>query len=371
MNQINETNNVNNALNIGPKMRVYQVNVEGISCAKSDFLSKQFKAENIDIGVIQETHTTSLENIMARGKIPGYDLVVSELSRSHGIATYKRTSMKDVSVVNSITADNIYSSTVAIGSMSITNVYKAPPAKWPQHVLKTFPHPAVYIGDFNSHHRDWGYSTNDENGESIANWASINELHLVHDLKAKGTFFSRVHRRDYNPDLCFVSTDEEGSPLCVTRKVLSAFPNSQHRPVIIEIGMSIPIINSIPRPRWNFQKANWTKYQEKIDASVRFIPPDPKNYDRFAKLIIATAKQCVPRGYRKEYIPCWSEDSDRLYNEFIETESPEVAKELMESLDDARRSKWIHTVESIDMRRSSRKAWSLIRKLGGASPVEL
>lgn len=75
----------------------------------------------------------------------------------------------------------------------------------------------------------------------------------------------------------------------------------------------------------------------------------------------------MPRGYRKEYIPCWSEDSDRLYNEFIETESPEVAKELMQSLDDARRSKWIHTVENIDMRRSSRKAWSLIRKLGGAS----
>lgn len=197
-------------------------------------------------------------------------------------------------------------------------------------------------------------------------WASAQELHLVHDAKDRGTFYSRAHRREYTPDLCFVSTDNKGWPLNVTKRVLPAFPNSQHRPITIEVGVSIPIISSTKRPRWIFIKANWKKFMTKIDAAVRFIPPEPRNYDRFANLIITTGKQCITRGYRKEYIPCWSEESDRLYNEFLETEDPETAKELIQSLDEARKQKWIHTVENIDMKRSSRKGWSLLRKLGGA-----
>lgn len=157
--------------------------------------------------------------------------------------------------------------------------------------------------------------------------------------------------------------------LTVTRRVLPIFPNSQHRPVVIKVGMSIPVISSVPRPRWNFQKSNWSKFQTKVDSAVRFIPPEPKNYDRFTNLIISTAKQCVPRGYRKEYIPCWSEDSDRLYNELQETEDVETAKELLKSLDEARKERWTQTVENIDMKRSSRKGWALIRKLGGASKI--
>lgn len=112
------------------------------------------------------------------------------------------------------------------------------------------------------------------------------------------------------PYLCFVSSDEKGFPLQTAREVMSSFPNSQHRPVIIEVGLSIPIITSTQRPRWNFRKANWNKY---ADAAIRFISPAPTNYNRFANLVISTAKKC----YRKEYIHCWSEDSDSIYPEFL------------------------------------------------------
>lgn len=37
------------------------------------------------------------------------------------------------------------------------------------------------------------------------------------------------------------------------------------------------------------------------------------------------------------------------------------------SLGEARRKIWIHTAENINMTRSIRKGWALIRKLGGAS----
>lgn len=100
-----------------------------------------------------------------------------------------------------------------------------------------------------------------------------------------------------------------------------------------------------------------------------FVSSLARNYDRFANLVVTTAKKCVPRGYRKEYIPCWNENTDRLYAEFQDNEDPETAKELLKSLDEARKQRWINTVENIDLSRSSRKGWSLIGKLGGGSKL--
>jgi len=37
------------------------------------------------------------------------------------------------------------------------------------------PHPAVLVGDFNSHHPDWGYQEANLNGESLQEWA-LNRL---------------------------------------------------------------------------------------------------------------------------------------------------------------------------------------------------
>lgn len=295
--------------NVGATSRICQINVEGMSRSKSEFLSKFLAEMNLDVLLIQETHASSMENLNARGKIVGYDVIAAEHSSAHGIAIYVKQGISNVSVVESTTSSNIYTSVIRIGSLSITNVYKSPQTQWSDHVLNIQPHPALYAGDFNSHHTEWGYRTNDENGESVVSWAAAGELHLVHDAKDKKTFHSKIHGTETNPDLCFVSTDTEGNPLQVTREVLPLFPNSQHRPVIFEVGLSIPIITSIPRPRWNFQKANWSQYATQLDTAIRFIPPLPQNYNRFANLVISTAKKCVPRGYRKEYIPCWNEDS--------------------------------------------------------------
>lgn len=370
MSQNRNQNNQNNCTrDVGPTLRICQINVEGISCAKSDYLSRLCADENIDVALIQETHTATMEDLNKRGKVEGFEMIVAENSNVHGIATYVKRNVVDVDVIESSIKDLIHTSTIQAGFLKITNVYKPPNTQWDDSVMKTFSHPAIYAGDFNSHHTEWGYGSNDSNGESLVEWASNNELHLVHEPKDRGTFHSRVHRRDYNPDLCFVSADSEGFPLHVTRKVLSSFPNSQHRPVILEVGIRIPLIASVPRPRWNFRKADWNSLKEQLDAAIRFIPPLVKNYERFTRLVINTAKKCIPRGYRKEYIPCWNEDSDRLFEEFRESEDPEIAKELLKSLDEARRMRWIETVESIDMTHSSRKGGSVIRKLGGASRV--
>lgn len=196
---------------------------------------------------------------------------------------------------------------------------------------------------------------------------------MVYDPKDKKSFHSRIWNTETNPDLCFVSADSEGFPLqikrLIKREVCPSLPNSQHRPIIYEIGLSIPIITSVPRPRWNFRKADWAQYSSQLDAAIRFVSPTAGNYIRFTRLAINIAKKCIPRGYRKEYIPCWNEDSDRLYAEFQDNDDPETAKELLKSLDEARKQRWISTVENLNLTHSSRAGWSLIRRLGGSNKL--
>lgn len=118
----------NKTRSLGPKVRICQINVEGISCAKSDYMAKAFEEENIDIALIQETHTANLGNLLARGSIAGYELVAAEFSKAHGIATYVKNNTKDVKVIASETFERTYTSTISVGSLKVTNVYKAPTA---------------------------------------------------------------------------------------------------------------------------------------------------------------------------------------------------------------------------------------------------
>lgn len=216
-----------------------------------------------------------------------------------------------------------------ICGVTIVNVYKPPNIIWMDSPIIAQSGPAVYVGDFNSHHTSWGYREDNRNGNSLCDWADRNQLHLVYDAKDRGTFRSARWRQEYNPDLCFVSSNDRNQPLPSSRSVLRNFPNSQHRPVKITIGVTIPIVESIQKPRWNFQKANWPKFQQEVDANIRWIAPRRKNYNRFVGIISAAAKRNIPRGYRKEYIPGWSNDLEQLYKEFEESGDSEISEELL------------------------------------------
>lgn len=127
---------------------------------------------------------------------------------------------------------------------------------------------AVYAGDFNSHHSNWGYTSDDINGLQLNRWSERNNLWLLFDAKDRGTFHSARWQQDYNPDLTFASMDEEHKPLISKRTVLENFPRSQHRQIIISVGLEFPLVNSIQKPRWNFNLADWPLFQEKLDHST-------------------------------------------------------------------------------------------------------
>ncbi|XP_049814006.1 uncharacterized protein LOC126260712 [Schistocerca nitens] len=151
-----------------------------------------------------------------------------------------------------------------------------------------------------------------------------------------------------------------------TRRVLEAFPRSQHLVIIVEIGLSIPIIKSPPVPRWNLRKADWGKYKSFIDKTINRIPPSPENYQRFVNMIYKGALKAIPRGARREYIPCWSEECESLLEQYERSGVDETAERLINTMNEERRNRWKMAMENLDFTDSSRKSWGLLWKLGGA-----
>ena len=90
-------------------------------------------------------------------------------------------------------------------------------------------------------------------------------------------------------------------------------------------------------------------------------------YTRFTGALMKAAHSAIPhRGFRPAYIPCMDAECSALLKQYEESGDPDIADHLIESLDAARRQRWEESTSQMDFTRSSRKSWSLIRRLGAA-----
>ena len=92
--------------------------------------------------------------------------------------------------------------------------------------------------------------------------------------------------------------------------------------------------------------------------SIHRIPPRSENYQRFCKLIITKAKKYIPRGVRKSYIPCWTNESEALFKKYKESGDPDTGKKLMMPLKEGRCKRWSEEMAALDFTHSSRRAWT-------------
>ncbi|UYV77627.1 hypothetical protein LAZ67_15001771 [Cordylochernes scorpioides] len=346
---------------LGRFLRICQINVEGLTTAKTEILERMGRDENIDIFALQETHIS--EDHISRLKIPNYDLIAYENHPRYGLAILTK---KDISNNSFPSIKSSHSISITHDSLTIHNIYKPPSQDWNQQVLPNTSHPSLYCGDFNSHHNSWGYTTTNTNGELLEEWANNNLLHLIYNPKQNGSFSSGRWNTRTNPDLCFVSTDHNNKPIPTTKRILKKFPKSQHHPIILEVGHFIPVTLKPFLPRWNLQKANWENFRAYIDQNINRIQPLPSNYFRFVGLLMKAGRKFIPRGHRKEYIPGWDKDTEELYRRYKDSDNEETAEMLINQLNSSRKEKWMQTVSDLDLTHSSRKGWDLLRKLGNA-----
>ena len=128
--------------------------------------------------------------------------------------------------------------------------------------------------------------------------------------------------------------------------------------------------------RWNFHKADWKRFCLLIDESFgRLPPPNTSNiertYQEFCERLSSTAKQCIPHGRRKNYVPCWDKECETLHCSFTQapvgTDLDRATLSLLSWLQQKKQERWEEAVNSINFSHSSRKAWRTINKLTGRS----
>ena len=158
--------------------------------------------------------------------------------------------------------------------------------------------------------------------------------------------------------------------LNTARKVLNDFPRSKHRHVLTTTGVEILSTDSLKKPRWNFQKSSWLEYSRLVNRHLRWIPPNPSSYNRFVGVIKCAAKRTIPRGFRKEYIPCWSKENERQYKDYQLNPTTDKADRILNSLNKNRKEKRDQQMSKMNFTHSSRSSWRLLSKLGTTNHVE-
>lgn len=362
--------NSTSGIQLGPCIRVLDLNVESISLAKSAVLSRLAAEKDIDAILLQETHAKDYQDLIKRCKIDGFKIADQIPHRNYGLVTLVRDDILQTRSTYKNALDDVEVLGLDVKGLNLVNVYKPPSRLWSDDPLPTFAEATSYVGDFNSHHHDWGYSHNDINGNKISDWIQLNNCRLVMNLKDRKTFRSAAHQSESNPDLVvFNNRDDEFTT--VRREVLAGFPNSQHRPVLITFESRIPFIPSIQRPRWNFAKASWNLFALLLDEKVKRIPVDINNYKLFVDAVIASAKRAVPRGFRKQYIPGWDKCCEAIYRDFVRDGNRQLGSMLINRLDHNRNEIWKQKTDQLSFVHSSRQAWNVLSKLGDGNSKRL
>ena len=105
-------------LAIGPGLRIFQLNVEGLSASKRSLIEELVTRHHIDVICLQETHIEA--DVASRFSITGFDLLHYTLHPKYGRATYIRSDLTDASCVQSHPHCDI----IKVGDFSVANVYR-------------------------------------------------------------------------------------------------------------------------------------------------------------------------------------------------------------------------------------------------------
>lgn len=131
------------------------------------------------------------------------------------------------------------------------------------------------------------------------------------------------------------------------------FPRSHHQPSLITIPSLVQPVPGRDVKRWNFRKANWAGFTKQLNMAAPDLPhPCPNNlndaYDSYCNTLLATAKDNIPHGGRKAYIPCWDEECEHILLAHSEAQTTvgrdKAADDLFCRLNEKRRQRWIETV---------------------------
>lgn len=199
--------------------------------------------------------------------------------------------------------------------------------------------------------------------------AEDNELSQIHDPKLPYSFNSGKWKREYNPDIIFVSKNIQQA----IKSVKKPIPHSQHRPISCEVLARIRPLKVPFKRRFNFTKVNWPAFSRDLDSKLKLIPASHTQYYSFIEIVEKVSRNHIPRGCRINYIPGLSPENSEDYETYTElfninpfsVETSEKGERLMEIIAETKRTLWHSLLNKMDMKHRSKKTWVLIKRLDG------
>ena len=239
---------------------VLQLNVEGLTRPKCEAVQRIATKHSALVNLLQETHTTSNDNI----KGYGYSLIGAIHYSKFGTATLVRKDLTATLVQLSKKNSEIQWLTIMINDdISITNIYK--PQKSPFLPLPLYQYTAIYSGDFDCHHTT-SYSSKNHDGEVLYDWAYTEDLKLLFDHKRPKSFYTAVWNKHTNPELNFYSCDLNSLSPHPVHKIGGNFPKSQHYPTINHHQALVEYTPTTPIPCCYFNKADWGHFKTESES---------------------------------------------------------------------------------------------------------
>ena len=362
----------------GHLINILHWNAEGIQNKKAA-LSERLKQQDIDIACIQETHLK--DNI--RLNIRGYQVIRQDrIDRIKGgimILIKNSIPFQDFSVETDNQAE-IQKVKVTLGNdiLTIYNEYCPADKSLSLGKIEVEETNCIVVGDFNSHSEAWGYPESDRKGEEIEEWQVDTKLLLINDPEDPPTFYSRRWLTTTTPDLALAT---ENIARKTTREVLNQLGGSDHKPVLLSVDLNYKPSEPKSLPRWNYKKANWTKFSVLTDEAALKINNKQDHINKkiksFNESILGAAKAAIPRGARKNYRPYWTEELQNLEDELSNAREKaendpgiennialrEATVNYRTKQTEETRNSWIEKTESLNLDKDGRKLWKITKAL--------
>ena len=139
-----------------------------------------------------------------------------------------------------------------------------------KHLITSVPSPQFYCGDFQSPHTDWRHNNNSDDGYCLVRWANSYNLAIRYNPKDTASFHSGRWNTSTNLNLVFCRIGPDR--LLPHRLVLEKFPRLLHRTSLITLTRLTLPVPGRPLKRWNFRRANWSKYISLTNQLVTKLP---------------------------------------------------------------------------------------------------
>lgn len=169
------------------------------------------------------------------------------------------------------------------------------------NIVEQLPKPFMIMGDLNAHNTEWGSYKTDRWGRAIQE--AIDEQGLVIMNNGKRTKISYNSTKLSAIDITIASECFDA----LKWDVDSDCRGSDHFPIIITEDNQTNTLD--PKPKWNYKRANWDKFQTTLISSLS----DNDRIETITAKIINAANDSIPKSKPKgdDKVPWWNSDVEK------------------------------------------------------------